>query len=269
MHGRPEGDPARHHGTILRADSITVEERFFRGGWSTPKTSASAATIGVSPEVIAHILALKPPRRSRFGRGVRSGHTNWLSRRSRPIWFFRAFGKASRRTTKTFCEDTSNQRPTSWAACELAMPASVTRNMVGSSRSRSANRCKVKCGTRAFRPRSRFTRKSYLGRYSTGKDELTGHTVLPFTCDHAALRPIVPVSNSVSPSGLLPRRVFHMAGRSHAQGCSQPRSFPRSCVRSPTYVAQRFMWRSLLGGPEGAPSRADKRQITWPGGAGE
>ena len=33
----------------IHADSITVEERFSRGDWSTPKTSASAATIGVAP----------------------------------------------------------------------------------------------------------------------------------------------------------------------------------------------------------------------------
>jgi len=29
-----------------------------------------------------------------------------------------------------------------------------------------------------------------------------------------------------------------------------------------TYVAQRFMWRSLLGGPEDVPARANKRHIT-------
>jgi integrase len=40
-------------------DSITVEERFCRGDWSTPKTSASAATIGVAPEVVARIHRLK------------------------------------------------------------------------------------------------------------------------------------------------------------------------------------------------------------------
>jgi integrase len=43
----------------IHADSITVEERFCRGDWSVPKTDASAATIGVSPEVIARILRLK------------------------------------------------------------------------------------------------------------------------------------------------------------------------------------------------------------------
>jgi len=43
----------------IHADSITVEERFCRGDWSVPKTQASAATIGVSPEVIARILRLK------------------------------------------------------------------------------------------------------------------------------------------------------------------------------------------------------------------
>ena len=43
----------------VHSDSITVEERYFRGDWSVPKTSASAATIGVAPEVIARIHRLK------------------------------------------------------------------------------------------------------------------------------------------------------------------------------------------------------------------
>ena len=43
----------------IHTDSITVEERYCRGDWSTPKTSASAATIGVTPEVIARIERLK------------------------------------------------------------------------------------------------------------------------------------------------------------------------------------------------------------------
>jgi integrase len=43
----------------IHDDAITVEERFCRGDWSAPKTSASAATIGVSPEVIARIQRLK------------------------------------------------------------------------------------------------------------------------------------------------------------------------------------------------------------------
>jgi integrase len=43
----------------IHADSITVEERYCRGDWSTPKTNASAATIGVAPEVITRIHRLK------------------------------------------------------------------------------------------------------------------------------------------------------------------------------------------------------------------
>ena len=43
----------------IHADSISVEERYCRGDWSAPKSNASAATIGVSPEVIARILRLK------------------------------------------------------------------------------------------------------------------------------------------------------------------------------------------------------------------
>lgn len=43
----------------IHIDSITIEERYCRGDWSTPKTSASAATIDVAPEVIAGIERLK------------------------------------------------------------------------------------------------------------------------------------------------------------------------------------------------------------------
>ena len=43
----------------VHADSITVEERYCRGDWSTPKTNASAATIGVAPDVITRIHRLK------------------------------------------------------------------------------------------------------------------------------------------------------------------------------------------------------------------
>jgi integrase len=43
----------------INADSISVEERFCRGDWSVPKSEASAATIGVSSQVIARILRLK------------------------------------------------------------------------------------------------------------------------------------------------------------------------------------------------------------------
>jgi integrase len=42
----------------IHADSITIEERYCRGDWSAPKTEASAATIGVDPEVIARLLRL-------------------------------------------------------------------------------------------------------------------------------------------------------------------------------------------------------------------
>lgn len=43
----------------IHGDSITVEERYCRGDWSVPKTAASAATIGVTPDVITRILRLK------------------------------------------------------------------------------------------------------------------------------------------------------------------------------------------------------------------
>jgi len=56
----------------IHADSITIEERFCRGDWSVPKTQASAATIGVSPEVIARILRLRSlSAEVRAGRAIR------------------------------------------------------------------------------------------------------------------------------------------------------------------------------------------------------
>jgi len=56
----------------IHADSITIEERFFRGDWSVPKTQASAATIGVSPEVISRIVRLKTLTvEVRAGRAIR------------------------------------------------------------------------------------------------------------------------------------------------------------------------------------------------------
>jgi integrase len=56
----------------IHTDSISVEERFCRGDWDAPKTAASAATIGVSPEVIARILRLKSLTvEVRAGRAIR------------------------------------------------------------------------------------------------------------------------------------------------------------------------------------------------------
>jgi integrase len=43
----------------IHTDSITIEERYCRGDWSTPKTEANAATIGVAPAVIARLLRLQ------------------------------------------------------------------------------------------------------------------------------------------------------------------------------------------------------------------
>lgn len=57
----------------IHADSITIEERYSRGDWSVPKTQASAATIGVSPEVITRILYLKTLSvKVRAGRAMRT-----------------------------------------------------------------------------------------------------------------------------------------------------------------------------------------------------
>ena len=52
--------------------AITVEARYCRGDWSTPKTKASASTIGVEPHVIARIERLKTLTLDvRAGRAVR------------------------------------------------------------------------------------------------------------------------------------------------------------------------------------------------------
>jgi integrase len=42
----------------IHSDSITIEQRYCRGDWDVPKTAASAATIGVEPEVIQRIQRL-------------------------------------------------------------------------------------------------------------------------------------------------------------------------------------------------------------------
>jgi integrase len=56
----------------IHADAITIEQRYCRGDWSKPKTRASAATIGVSLEVIARLLRLKTLFvKVRAGRAIR------------------------------------------------------------------------------------------------------------------------------------------------------------------------------------------------------
>jgi integrase len=61
-----------HKWHCIHGDSITIEERYCRGDWATPKTDASAATIGVEPEVIARLLRLPTLTvEVRAGRAVR------------------------------------------------------------------------------------------------------------------------------------------------------------------------------------------------------
>lgn len=56
----------------IHADSITVEQRYFRGDWSVPKTDASAATIAVDPQVISRLFRLTTLTvEVRAGRAVR------------------------------------------------------------------------------------------------------------------------------------------------------------------------------------------------------
>jgi integrase len=54
-------------------DSITIDERYCRGDWAAPKSSASNATIGVDPSVIERIHQLKQLSvRVRAGRATRT-----------------------------------------------------------------------------------------------------------------------------------------------------------------------------------------------------
>jgi integrase len=56
----------------IHSESITVEQRYYRGDWSCTKTSASTATIAVDPDVIARIQRLKTLTVNvRAGRSVR------------------------------------------------------------------------------------------------------------------------------------------------------------------------------------------------------
>jgi integrase len=72
----------------IHADSITIEQRYCRGDWSAPKTDASAATIGVDPEVIARLLRLTTLTVDvRAGRAIRK---HKLCQEAPTIWFFRA-----------------------------------------------------------------------------------------------------------------------------------------------------------------------------------
>ena len=79
----------------IRADAITIEERYCRGDWSVTKTEASAATIGVDPVVITRMLRLHT-----LTVDVRAGgpfeNINWSSREARTIWYFRACKRAAR-----------------------------------------------------------------------------------------------------------------------------------------------------------------------------
>jgi hypothetical protein len=63
------------------------------GDWSVPKTDASAATIGVDPEVVARLLRL-PTLTGEVcaGRAVRK---HKLVKSGGPIWFFKACKKGA------------------------------------------------------------------------------------------------------------------------------------------------------------------------------
>jgi len=60
----------------VHSDSITIDERYCRGDWGTPKSEASNATIPVSREVIERIERLKTLTiRVKAGSGIREYRT--------------------------------------------------------------------------------------------------------------------------------------------------------------------------------------------------
>jgi integrase len=120
----------------IHDDSITIEERFCRGDWSTPKTSASAATIGVASQVIARINRLKSLTvEVRAGRAVRR---HKLVKSSEPgdlvVQSVQAGKPMNDQNVFEKAHKTRSQEIR--AACELAMSAYLSRDMVGSSGSR-------------------------------------------------------------------------------------------------------------------------------------
>ena len=99
----------------IHADSITVEERFSRGDWSVPKTQASAATIGVSPEVISpHPLPEDSLRKGSGGACDANTQAGQSGGSGRSGLSERANWQADERP-EHFEDGTSNRLPAKWA----------------------------------------------------------------------------------------------------------------------------------------------------------
>ena len=121
----------------IHADSITVEERYFRGDWSTPKTNASAATIGVSPDVIARIQRLTTLTvEVRAGRAIRS-YRVVKSAGPDDLGFSVGQGwKADVGSERSETPHSTGGPPSRAEFCGLALLAPKLRNLAGSIRSR-------------------------------------------------------------------------------------------------------------------------------------
>jgi hypothetical protein len=57
----------------VHADSVTIDERFCRGAWASPKTNASGATIGVDESVTQRIHPVRSRVATESG-GADDGH---------------------------------------------------------------------------------------------------------------------------------------------------------------------------------------------------
>ena len=145
----------------IHAGSISVEERYCRGDSAAPKTVSSAATIGVAPEVIARILRLKSLTvEVRAGCGIRKHKLVKSSEPDDLVFQSVQQGKPMndqnilRRHIKPAARALGlsfvNWRCLRTSRCDLAGPG----------RSRCERASKVRCATRASRPRWTSMRRS-------------------------------------------------------------------------------------------------------------
>lgn len=81
--------------------TITIDERFCRGDWGSPKTESSNATTPVNRSVLERIHRLKLLT-VEINAGRQSANTGLSSHTSRTIWFPNRCVMASRSATITF-----------------------------------------------------------------------------------------------------------------------------------------------------------------------
>jgi integrase len=151
----------------IHSDSITVEQGYFRGDWWVPKTDASAATMGVSPEVIARIsVEVRAGRAIRKHKLVKSGGPDDLVFQSVEAGL-------------PMNDQNVLKRHVQPAARRLGLP-SVNWRCLRTSHATwlrqagpTRNRCKVRCVTPAFRPRWKSTLRSYRGRSARALEQLS------------------------------------------------------------------------------------------------